>query len=89
MYFTCSCCGCEFSSTRIEQAKFDQDKGYGMCFSCEIFQAVENERAWKKIINFFISKLNKKNKTKFLSYDAKLQRAIILEAFEDGVIKWI
>lgn len=33
--YTCGCCGTEFYSTHKEQAKFDQDLGYGMCKECE------------------------------------------------------
>jgi hypothetical protein len=34
-YFTCSCCGEGFKSTSKEQAKHDQDFGYGYCSNCE------------------------------------------------------
>lgn len=33
--FTCGCCGSGFKSTYKEQAKFDQDTGYGICPECE------------------------------------------------------
>jgi hypothetical protein len=33
--FTCGCCGTEFNSTIKEQARFDQDSGFGICPSCQ------------------------------------------------------
>ena len=36
--FTCSCCGEWFKSTIAEQAKYDQDAGYGHCPKCAKYQ---------------------------------------------------
>jgi hypothetical protein len=33
--FTCGCCGEWFSDNIVEQAKFDQDSGYGICENCK------------------------------------------------------
>ena len=35
--YECGCCGNGFYSTHKEQAKFDQDSGYGICPDCERF----------------------------------------------------
>lgn len=33
--FTCGCCGRWFTSTIIDQERFDQDEGYGICETCD------------------------------------------------------
>lgn len=36
-HFECGCCGNHFQDNIIEQSKFGQDSGYGICESCKIY----------------------------------------------------
>ncbi len=84
--FICGCCGCEFQDYLKNQLKFDQDRGYGMCFYC----AADAEQREKEIMDDLIIKmlldLNPVNVTTFLSMDREEQEGVIHQAIEDKMI---
>ena len=86
--FECGCCGSGFLSTRREQAKHDQDQGYGICPECESRQNTRNEKQLESLKSMLRGALNEANRAAFDAMDSELQRAIVGEAIADGIIAW-
>ncbi len=87
-YFLCGCCGCGFDSTTEEQRKFDQDEGWGICDECAIQIDAQNEREWQSAIKKLGDSLNEVNRLKFYSLDVEIQKGLVLQAIEDGVLRF-
>lgn len=48
----------------------------------------DNEAEWNDFRDLMANNLNDANRAKFLAMDIPLQRGIILQGIEDGVIGW-
>ena len=86
--FQCGCCGALFRSTDEEQRKFDQDEGWGICDECAIEIDAQNEREWQSAIKTLADGLNEINRAKFYSLDVEVQKGLVLQAIEDGVLRF-
>lgn len=84
LHLICGCCGAAFRGPRDER----HDDGFGECASCTDRADIENERQWKEMTAKVANALNEKNRAKFLGYERTVQRGIILDMMDDGVIKW-
>src|SRR5574343_636605 len=86
--FGCDCCGIVFTSTYDEQKRFDKDAGWGICDECAIEIDAQNEREWQSAIKTLADGLNEINRAKFYSLDVEVQKGLVLQAIEDGVLRF-
>ncbi len=86
--FECGCCGTGFLSTRREQAKHDQDKGYGICPSCETWIGAKQDAEQAKIEAKVRAALKPANQEKFDAMSAAERRGMIEAMHADGLITW-
>jgi hypothetical protein len=82
----CGCCG-QYFSTWKEYVDQDQDKGYGICSSCQIEIKQKEEEEFNKMIDAISGAFkDPANLKKFQEMDRDLQKAYCLQAIEDGII---
>lgn len=86
--FTCGCCGDGFSSTLEEQARHDQDTGYGICPRCEEWIGGRQDAEWRKTQKLVAESLNPANRAKFLGFDEELQRGIVAQMIDEGILTY-
>ncbi len=84
--FRCGCCGADFLSTAVDQAKHDQDAGYGICERCVDWIAGKDAKRLAKMESTLADALNPENRAKFLAMDDGMRRAMVGEALEAGVM---
>jgi len=86
--FLCSCCGCEFRSTYQEQAKHDQDTGYGHCPRCQETIEQKNNEEMDRTISILRAGLRPEQQKKLDGYDRETQELLVLLAIKDGVLTY-
>lgn len=84
-FLICGCCGAWFRGHQ----DLEHDAGYGECTECKQLITAENERDWDKLRDKVAASLNINNRIKFLSYDKEIQRGLMLEMMEDGIINFV
>ena len=84
-HLTCGCCGIWFK-TWPEYIDQDQDKGYGICKSCQGWIEEKEEKEFIKARGLLAGALNEENRERFLSSSISIQKHIILRAIEDKIL---
>ena len=84
----CGCCGDLFKPWEgyVDQ---DQDRGYGICRSCQADEAKREEEAFDKACALVVSGLKKKaNRDRFMNMDREEKYYIIHKLFEEKILTW-
>lgn len=84
--FLCSCCGREFNSTLQEQAKHDQDTGYGHCPSCQEEIETKDKEEMDRAIQTLRAGLRPDQQDQLDGYDRDIQEYLVLQAIKDGIL---
>lgn len=87
-YLVCGCCGDGFKTWDgyIDQ---DQDKGFGICRSCQSDAEDREQDAFLHACNLILSGLKKKeNRDQFLRMSKEQKYYIIHKMFDRGILKW-
>lgn len=79
----CSCCGgyCEKESP-------GQDKGYGICESCDAWITERDNRQLDDLAAKIEAALNPENRAKFAAMDTDKRRWFAMQAREDGLVTY-
>ena len=83
----CGCCGDWFETWKgyVDQ---DQDKGYGICKSCQDWIGEREKAEITAGINVIVNALKGDRKEKFLKMPFDKQRSILFKAIDDGLLTW-
>jgi len=86
-HLTCGCCGSWFMTWDgyVDQ---DQDKGYGICKSCQQFIADKEKAEMDKAIKLLTNALNEKNRKNFMGLHRTKQQWVVMKAFNDGILNF-
>ncbi len=87
MTLTCGCCG-EYFAVWEGYEDQDQDRGWGICQSCQVDAGERNEAEFDKLIECLANGLNEENREKFLSFSRDNQKAFTMDALDKGIIKY-
>jgi len=81
----CGCCGTYFITWEgyIDQ---DQDKGFGICKSCQQWMGKLYDKEMDKAIELMKEALNEDNSKKFSKMSRKNQETIIFKAIEENIL---
>lgn len=87
IWLQCGCCGTQFKTwnTYVDQ---DQDKGFGICASCQTSINDQNQAELDKLVEVLRNGLNDKNREKFNAMPKEIQEGYALTALEEGLITW-
>jgi hypothetical protein len=83
----CGCCGSWFE-TWEGYVNQDQDKGYGICASCQEWIGKRDQQEWEKLRDKMAESLSETNRAKFLAMGEKLQQAFTAKAIDEGIIQF-
>ena len=86
-HLSCGCCG-EGFITWSGYKDQDQDRGYGICGSCQDDIEVRNEQEFDKAIAVLRDGLNDVNREKFIALDRERQKLLVWQALDDGMLTW-
>lgn len=83
----CGCCGAWFATWEgyIDQ---DQDKGFGICKSCQDDAEERNNEMLDESVQLMIDSLKPANAEKLKAMPLEEQRYIAAKAHEDGLFTW-
>ena len=82
MRLQCGCCGNNFSGKQDTE----HDRGYGLCPSCSVEQAEDNEAQWDSIIKLVTDNLSEENRKDYVARDRADQIRIAHNLIDKGVI---
>jgi hypothetical protein len=83
----CGCCGVSFR-TWSGYTDQDQDKGYGICATCQGMIERKNTIEQNKLIECLADALNGKNRAIYKAMERELQLAMALQAVDEGFITY-
>ena len=84
----CGCCGMYFH-TWPKYKDQDQDRGYGICKSCQGTISESEQKELDKLVETFGNGLSKpEHIKKWKSYDTETKEHLALQALEDGIITY-
>lgn len=83
----CGCCGQYFRVCPGYRDQ-DQDKGYGICQSCQAWIAEKDRAQEDRMLATLREGLNEANRARFDSMDRDLQLAFVGKAIEDGILSF-
>ena len=81
----CGCCGTGFS-TWPEYTDQGQDKGYGICRSCQDDYEKKNQEELDKLIKAIRESLGGSNLTEFNEFNRSNQEAFAMKCLDQGII---
>ena len=84
-WLACGCCGDGFT-TWAGYVDQDQDDGFGICKECQELIHERDEQEWDRAINTLRSGLTPGNQVTFDALDRGTQKAVVLQALEDGIL---
>jgi len=84
---TCGCCG-DYFRTWDGYTDQGQDKGYGICKSCQTDIAEDDKRQMDKAIKLIKDALNRKNSKHFSSMPRIQQEYVVLQAIDNGIMNF-
>ena len=81
----CGCCGQAFD-VWIGYKDQDQDKGYGICLSCQEKIEADNEAQFNKGFKVFREALNSENQLQWDKLDRDTKKALLIDAIDEGLM---
>jgi hypothetical protein len=81
-HLACGCCGASFLGEQSD----DNDNGFGTCQDCVTWIGERDNKRWRRSTAHVAMALNKTNRRDFLRMDTELQRGIICQMIEDGIV---
>jgi len=84
-YLTCGSCG---NASWYGEQDPQHDTGYGTCVACDEWIGERETAIWRTQRDRVAASLNETNRAQFLSMDESLQRGIMGEMVEDGILTW-